>query len=195
MNVHGRAAAEVGAVFERAGEVARQLESSVDLAPPLAGLWLFHLNRGQFARAEEIVDELFNVARNLDNRDILLQAHHAAWSTGLFRGQFTDARTHVDAGLALYDEARHAGHRFLYLDHDPAVCALSLGRCCGGSSATRSKGYTRNTMQSPWRDVCSMRRRWLKRSILLAMLRLCEATLQRLRQRRRSCSLCAGNTG
>jgi hypothetical protein len=47
MNVHGRAAAEVGAVFERAGEVARQLESSVDLAPPLAGLWLFHLNRGR----------------------------------------------------------------------------------------------------------------------------------------------------
>jgi class 3 adenylate cyclase/predicted ATPase len=127
MSVHGRAAAEVGAVFERAGEVARQLESSVDLAPPLAGLWLFHLTRGQFARAEEIVDELFNVARNLDNRDILLQAHHAAWSTGLFRGMFTDARTHVDAGLALYDEARHAEHRFLYLDHDPAVCALSMG--------------------------------------------------------------------
>ncbi|WOH54836.1 adenylate/guanylate cyclase domain-containing protein [Bradyrhizobium sp. sBnM-33] len=127
MSVHGRAAAEVGAVFERAGEVARQLESSVELAPPLAGLWLFHLTRGQFARAEEIVDELFNVARNLDNRDILLQAHHAAWSTGLFRGMFTDARTHVDAGLALYDEARHAEHRFLYLDHDPAVCALSMG--------------------------------------------------------------------
>jgi class 3 adenylate cyclase/tetratricopeptide (TPR) repeat protein len=127
MNDHGRAAAEVGAVFENAREVARQLDSSVDLAPPLSGLWLFHLNRGQFDRAEEIVDDLFNVARDLDNRDILLQAHHAAWSTGLFRGMFTDARTHVDAGLALYDEARHARHRFLYLDHDPAVCALSIG--------------------------------------------------------------------
>ena len=127
MYVHGRAAAEVGAVFEHAGEIARQLDSSVDLAPPLSGLWLFHLNRGQFDRAEEIVDELFNVARDLDNRDILLQAHHAAWSTGFLRGMFTDARTHVDAGLALYDEARHAGHRFLYLDHDPAVCALSVG--------------------------------------------------------------------
>jgi class 3 adenylate cyclase/tetratricopeptide (TPR) repeat protein len=132
MNVHGRAAAEVGAVFERAGEVARQLESSVDLAPPLAGLWLFHLNRGKFVRAEEIVEELFNVARNLDNRDILLQAHHAAWGTGFFRGRFTDARTHVDAGLALYDEAKHAGHRFLYLDHDPAVCALSTGALLRG---------------------------------------------------------------
>src|SRR5262249_17142176 len=30
------------------------------------------------------------------------------------------------AGINLYDEARHAGHRFLYLGHDPAVCALSI---------------------------------------------------------------------
>jgi predicted ATPase len=27
--------------------------------------------------------------------------------------------------LSLYDETRHARHRFLYLGHDPAVCALS----------------------------------------------------------------------
>jgi tetratricopeptide (TPR) repeat protein len=127
MSVHGRAAGEVGAVFERAGEVARQLESSVDLAPPLAGLWLHHLARKHFARAEEIVDELFNVASNLDGRDILLQAHHTAWTTRLLRGMLPDARVHVDAGLALYDGVRHAGHRFLYLDHDPAACALSSG--------------------------------------------------------------------
>jgi predicted ATPase len=31
-----------------------------------------------------------------------------------------------DAGLDLYDEVRHARHRFLYLGHDPAVCALSI---------------------------------------------------------------------
>ena len=45
MSVHGWSAPEVGAVFERAEELARQLESSVDLAPPLAGLWLFHTAR------------------------------------------------------------------------------------------------------------------------------------------------------
>jgi predicted ATPase len=28
--------------------------------------------------------------------------------------------------LNLYDETRHARHRFLYLGHDPAVCALSI---------------------------------------------------------------------
>jgi hypothetical protein len=74
MSVHGRAAVEVGAVFERAGEVAGN-SKALYLAPPLAGLWPFHLSRKHLARAEEIINELFNVARNLDNRDILLQAH------------------------------------------------------------------------------------------------------------------------
>jgi predicted ATPase len=126
MSVHGWSAPEVGVVFERAEDLARQLENSVDLAPPLAGLWLFHTARGQFSRANEITNELFNVARTLDDPDILLQAHHCAWPIRWFRGEITDAKAHTDAGLNLYDEARHARHRFLYLGHDPAVCALSI---------------------------------------------------------------------
>jgi tetratricopeptide (TPR) repeat protein len=126
MSVHGWSAAEVGVVFERAEDLARGLESSVELAPPLAGLWLFHTSRGQFSRANEITNELFNVARTLDNPDILLQAHHCAWPVQWFRGEIRDANAHADAGLNLYDESRHARHRFLYLGHDPAVCALSI---------------------------------------------------------------------
>jgi class 3 adenylate cyclase/predicted ATPase len=126
MSVHGWSAPEVGVVFERAEDLARQLENSVDLAPPLAGLWLFHTARGQFSRANEITNELFNVARTLDDPDILLQAHHCAWPIRWFRGEIGDAKAHTDAGLNLYDEARHARHRFLYLGHDPAVCALSI---------------------------------------------------------------------
>ena len=65
MSVHGWSAPEVGIAFERAEHLARELESSVDLAPPLAGLWLFHTARGQFSRADEITKELFNVAHTL----------------------------------------------------------------------------------------------------------------------------------
>jgi class 3 adenylate cyclase/tetratricopeptide (TPR) repeat protein len=126
MSVHGWSAPEVGVVFERAEDLARQLQSSVDLAPPLAGLWLFHTARGQFSRANEITKELFSVARNLDDQDILLQAHHCAWPIQWFRGEIRDAKAHTDLGLNLYDETRHARHRFLYLGHDPAVCALSI---------------------------------------------------------------------
>src|SRR6185437_6297079 len=106
--------------------LARELESSRDLAPPLAGLWLFHLARGQFSQAEDITKELFNVAHVLHDQDILLQAHHCAWPVRWFRGALTGAKAHADAGLGLYDEVRHARHRFLYLGHAPAVCALSI---------------------------------------------------------------------
>ena len=73
-----------------------------------------------------IANELFNVAHTLDDPDILLQAHHCAWPIHWFRGEITDAKLHADAGLDLYDEVRHARHRFFYLGHDPAVCALSI---------------------------------------------------------------------
>jgi predicted ATPase len=116
----------VGVAFERAVDLARQLESSADLAPPLAGLWLFRTARGQFSRADEITNELFNVARTLDDPDILLQAHHCAWPIRWFVGALTDANLHIDAALNLYDEVRHARQRFLYHGHDPAVCALSI---------------------------------------------------------------------
>jgi predicted ATPase len=106
--------------------LARQLESPADLAPPLAGLWLFRTSCGQFSRAQEISNELFKIARALDDPDILLQAHHSAWPIQWFVGALTDANLHIDEALNLYDEVRHARQRFVYHGHDPAVCALSI---------------------------------------------------------------------
>jgi class 3 adenylate cyclase len=140
MSVHGWSAPEVGVVFESAENLARQLENSVDLAPPLAGLWLFHTARGRFSRASKITNELFNLARTLDDPDILLQAHHCAWPIRWFRGEIRDAKAHTDAGLKLYDEGRHARHRFLYLGHDPAVCALSIASILQWLSGYPSQG-------------------------------------------------------
>lgn len=127
MSLHGWSAAEVGKVFERAGSVARRLELSADLAPPLIGMWLFHLARGQLDRAEDISGELFRIARGLDDVDFLLQAHHAAWPTAYLRGRLGAAAEHIHAGIGLYDEFRHERHRHLYLGHDPAVCGLAIG--------------------------------------------------------------------
>ena len=127
MSLHGWPATEVGEVFERAGSVARRLQGSADLAPPLVGLWLYHLAKGQFDRADGISKQLFSIASELEDPEVLLQAHHAAWPTCFLRGRFTIAAGHIESALALYEETRHARHRYLYLGHDPAVCALSIG--------------------------------------------------------------------
>ena len=59
----------------------------------------------------------------------------ANWRTSLIigaclllagNGGVTISEQHIDSGLALYDEQRHAHHRFLYLGHDPAVCGLAI---------------------------------------------------------------------
>ena len=78
-------------------------------------------------QAEEISHKLFKIARDCNDDDIRLQAHHTAWPTGWVRGNLADAIAHIDAGMDLYDEVRHARHRFVYMCHDPAVCALSVG--------------------------------------------------------------------
>jgi predicted ATPase len=148
MSVHGWSAAEVGAAFERAEHLARELESSTDLAPPLAGLWLFHIARGQFSRAEKISEELFNVAHTLQDPDVLLQAHHCTWPICWFRGALNDAKSHAEAGIGLYDEARHASHRFLLSRPRSGrlrfVDQCDLAMASGLSAASRPVGTRRD---------------------------------------------------
>lgn len=126
MSVHGWAAVEVGEVVERAADVGRRLESSQELVLSIANLWIFHYANGRLDAAEKISDDLLRIARELNSPEVLLQAHHTAWPVRWGRGALTDAVEHIDAGLALYDEERHAHHRFHYLGHDPAVCGLAI---------------------------------------------------------------------
>ena len=129
MTVHGWSAPEVGEVVEQAAEVGRRLQSSIDLAPAIANLWIFNTARGRHDRAAEISADVFRIAQELGDPEIMLQAHHCAWATNFFRGRFAEAGEHIDAGAVLYDEVRHAHHRHVYLGHDPGVCILNFGAC------------------------------------------------------------------
>jgi class 3 adenylate cyclase/tetratricopeptide (TPR) repeat protein len=126
MSIHGWAAPAVGEVLERATNVARQLEASRDLAPPLTSLWLFRYARGELKQSDEISDELFRIARKLDDPELILQAHHAAAPLRWVRGFHLEANRHFESCLALYDEDRDAQHRYRYMGHDPAVCAMTV---------------------------------------------------------------------
>ena len=153
MNVHGWAAAEVGEVVERAADVGRRLESSQELAPSIANLWVFQFSNGRLDAAEKISDDLLRIGRELNNSDVLLQGHHCAWPVCWGRGALADAVGHIDAGLALYDEERHAHHRFLYLGHDPAVCGLSIA-----SQLYSTLGYPTRAIDTGERALALARR-------------------------------------
>ena len=126
MAVHGWSAPEVGVSIERATQVGHRLKGSADLAPSIVNLWFFNVYLGRLDRGSEISTNLFRIARELDDPEILLQAHHTAWPLHWLSGQLAEASEHIEAGLRLYDEERHAHHRYVYLGHDPAVCALAM---------------------------------------------------------------------
>ena len=127
MSTQGWTAPEVERVYDRALQLARAVDSSADLVAPLIGLWLFHNTRGEFTKARASIRELFRVAHTLNDPNLLLQAHHAAWPTPMLCGDFSEAYKHVEEGLSLYDERQHRHHAFHYIGHDPAVCANALG--------------------------------------------------------------------
>jgi predicted ATPase len=142
MGVHGWSGDEVGDAVERAAEIGRRLESSADLAPSIANLWHFNVSRGRLDRADEISSDLRRIADDLHDPEIILQAHHATWPTEWLRGRLADASREIEAGMGFYDEHRHRHHRYVYLGHDPAVCALAIG-----TSVRWMLGYPKQAMR------------------------------------------------
>jgi predicted ATPase len=126
MAVQGWSAPAVSEVVERAEALGRRLPSSPELAPAVANLWIFNIGSGRGNRAREIAADLFRIARDLQDDDVLLQANHCAWASEFFAGNFDAVISHTDTGRALYDAERHAQHRHVYLGHDPCVCALNF---------------------------------------------------------------------
>ena len=122
-------APQVGEVLERATNVAQQLETSRDLAAPLTSLWLFRFTRGELDQADQISEEIFRIAGELNDPEIVLQAHHATYPMRWTRGLYSEVSKHIEDCIALYDEKRHAHHRYHYMGHDPAVCAMTIGAC------------------------------------------------------------------
>jgi predicted ATPase len=74
------------------------------------------------SKGAELLDELFAVARQSADPGLLLQAHHAAWTTLLNLPELIACRAHLEAGWALYRPDEHRAHRFIYGSHDAGAC-------------------------------------------------------------------------
>jgi predicted ATPase len=67
-------------------------------------------------------EQLLSLAQRLEDPDLLLEAHHALWTSLFNGGELAAARMHQEQGLRLYDPQRHRTHAVLYSGHDPGVC-------------------------------------------------------------------------
>jgi predicted ATPase len=76
-------------------------------------------------QAVGMVDELFDLARQLAAPEYLIEAHHAGWSTRSSLGHLTAALQHTVEGTALYHRENYGHYATVYGGHDPGVCGMS----------------------------------------------------------------------
>jgi predicted ATPase/class 3 adenylate cyclase len=124
-NTSGPGSPAVEQVYARARELCQQAGEPRQLFPVLWGLWYFYNTRAELQKAEELGKQLLTLAQQVQDRTLLLEAHHALWPTLFFLGELAAARGHLEQGMALYDLQDHRSHAFLYGGHDPGSCCQS----------------------------------------------------------------------
>jgi predicted ATPase len=141
--IHSRgwAVPELDPLYRRALDLARELDRPDMVLPSLVGRWQWFNLRGHYHRGLEVADETFRLAASTKDDSASLQAHHLAFPSKLWLGEVTECREHVASLLALYDEERHAGHRFVYMGHDPAVCAHAIEGTASWLVGNTDEGY------------------------------------------------------
>ena len=118
----GWSAPEVERLYTRARALCEQVGEPPQLFRVLWGLWSTYNARGQYQTMRAVGEQLLSLAQRLHDPDLLLEAHHAMWTSLFSSGELAAARAHQVQGLQLYDPQRHRTHAALYSGHDPGVC-------------------------------------------------------------------------
>jgi hypothetical protein len=124
---HGFGATDAGNVYRRARELAERLGDSHHLFMAVYGLWQSAAGSGKILDCRKLSNRLQQLTADRHNGELLLQAHHSAWTTCLYEGTPAEACEHAEAARRIYDPERHRHHRELYGGHDPGVCANHIG--------------------------------------------------------------------
>jgi predicted ATPase len=122
MATKGWGAPEVERTYLRARELCPDVAEPSQFFTVLWGLWLFHHVSGLIGSAKNLADEILALAERQSEPGLLLQAHHAAWTTEYFFGSLLSCRAHAEQGIALYDIEEHRAHASIYGGHDVGVC-------------------------------------------------------------------------
>jgi class 3 adenylate cyclase/predicted ATPase len=115
--VKGMAAPEVQRAYARAHQLCQQAGDAPQLFPALNGLWWFYEVKPDLRAAQELAQQLLNLAERTDESAHVIQAHRAMGHTLFWRGEFASARAHLEKAIALYDQQQHRSLAFTYGEH------------------------------------------------------------------------------
>jgi predicted ATPase len=123
LSTRGYGAPEARRAYRRAAELAARLGDDRARFAATWGLWI--TTHGGGREDEERLrhlGELVQIADRIADPELSLQAHHSAWATWIWGGEFVRSQDHVRQGIALYDPDKHRHHALMYGGHDPGVC-------------------------------------------------------------------------
>jgi class 3 adenylate cyclase/predicted ATPase len=123
----GVSSEKVGEVYKRARVLCKEVGKPAELYAVLWGLWAFYRGLSDFEHTRRLAEEIVDLARGENDSGLLLQAHHAQWTTLLYLGDWSNGLEHAQQGMSLYQEDQHHGMSAVYGGHDAGVCALGLG--------------------------------------------------------------------
>ena len=92
----------------------------------LWGVHFVNMIRGDLRHSRDIGVELIPLAKVLRDEDMILESHHAQWSTMFGLGELEETVKHTDFVLSRYDAEKHHWLTFSYGGHDPGVCAYDM---------------------------------------------------------------------
>jgi class 3 adenylate cyclase/predicted ATPase len=92
------------------------------------GLWFYHIQRMNLGAMTEFSDQMLASITKDTEPDLILQAHHAAWTGGWITGHLQAAREHGLIGARLYHPVQHERLTSYFGGHNVgACCRFRLG--------------------------------------------------------------------
>jgi predicted ATPase len=98
----------------RAPELARTAVDSEDIYAVLNGVWVFELNRANYAAAREVAEEILARAQGRDDPEPRIVGHHTAGTTEVHIGAPSSARRHFEQATSLYETHRPTAYVYRY---------------------------------------------------------------------------------
>lgn len=122
----GYVAPEVEQAYLRSREICEHLADPKSSLPALHGLYRFYVVQGDNQKAYQQGQEIFALAKKVNDPNQLMEAHRSMGLTLVFRGEFEQARSHTEQGWEMYDMRQHRGHAQLY-GVDSGMNLLTMG--------------------------------------------------------------------
>jgi class 3 adenylate cyclase/predicted ATPase len=120
----GFASVEAEQAYVRARDLARRLGDASQLFAALNGLRSGQMVRAEHDKAFLLAKELLRLARHTGDPGQILCALIAMGATSFFRGEFYEAREHLEELVGLYDPQKHRGHEYLSVSANVGVWGL-----------------------------------------------------------------------